>query len=259
MRVIISNNKQKDNPLNCALDVNRLTVFDKDQPLLKSISLQVSHDAFHCIIGESGSGKSLLTRAILNIKHPYLTYQGDVHIDLNKTDAVFQDVHSNMFQYLTIEQHFKYLFQAAQSTLSLNQRFDEVLYTMERLGFSKGSQLLHYYRFELSGGMAQRIAFVMSLVSHPKYLILDEPTSALDKNNIDKFMSCLMEAKERYHTTIIFVTHDLRLVKNYASHISIMKDGEILESGDARTILNVPTQDYTKALIQNARRREKDA
>lgn len=253
------NTQQKDCIIKPVIQVDQLSVFDNNRTLIDSISLKVHKGDFHCIIGESGSGKSLLTRTILGMKRNHLRYQGTVDIDLDKTDAVFQDVYSNMFQNITIAKHFQYVYEAIGASLSSEQRTDEVIAQMDALGLSHGKQLLQRYPFELSGGMAQRIAFIMSLIRRPNYLFLDEPTSALDAGNVERFMHHLVQAKQRYNMTFVFITHDLNLVKNYATHISIMKDGRIIESGDAQSILDNPTQPYTQQLISIAHRRRNDA
>ncbi|OHS38933.1 ATP-binding cassette domain-containing protein [Staphylococcus sp. HMSC62A08] len=253
------NHQQKDNEINHILKVEELNIYHIEQPLIKSVALDVGRGNFHCIIGESGSGKSLLTRTILGMEKASLTYEGHVEINLDKTDAMFQDVHSNLFQNMTLEKHFQYLYEATQSNLSQQQRNAEVVQMLQMLGFDNGEELLNYYPFELSGGMAQRVAFIMSLIRQPECLVLDEPTSVLDKENSDKFMRYLIDAVNRYNMTIIFVTHDLNLVRTYATHISMMQHGEIIESGKATTILENPKHDYTKKLISIAQRRRNDA
>lgn len=252
----MSDYKQKVNTLNEILNVQQLSVFEHNRQLLHELSLQVVQGAFHCIIGESGSGKSLLTRTILGMRRSNLTYQGTIDFDLTKADAVFQDVQSNMFQNVRLEKHFQYLHEVSHSDLTWTAQKSEILTMMERLGLAKGEQLLKRYPFELSGGMAQRIAFIMSLIRRPDYLILDEPTSALDRDNNRKFMDYLSEVMRRRQMTVIFVTHDLNLVKAHATHISIVKDGNIIETGEVTRILEHPHHAYTEQLISIASRRQ---
>ena len=92
--------------------------------------------------------------------------------------------------------------------------------------------------------MAQRVAFIMSLIRRPDYLFLDEPTSALDQGNVKRFMHYLLKAQERYQMTIVFITHDINLVKDFATHISIMQQGQLIESGEAASILTKPIHSY---------------
>ncbi|SUM58759.1 ABC transporter ATP-binding protein [Staphylococcus petrasii] len=185
-----------------------------------------------------------------------MRYQGTVDIDLSKTDAVFQDVYSNMFQNVTIGKQFQYLFEATKSTMTSEQQTEWVIEQMRLLGLNEEEKLLKRYPFEMSGGMAQRIAFIMSLIRRPGVLFLDESTSALDTDNVERLMSYLIEAQQRYGMTIIFITHDINLVRNYATHMSIMKNGRIIESGEAESILNNPSELYTQKLIEIAHRRK---
>lgn len=252
----MSNYQQKNNAVNTVVNVNQLSILDQEKVLLKDVDLTVTKGAFHCIIGESGSGKSLLTRTILGMKQSQLCYQGDIDIDLTQTDAVFQDVKSNMFQNITLAKHFQYIYEANRTHLTKQRIKEDVLQMMQLLGLRQGEQLLERYPFELSGGMAQRVAFIMSLIRRPNYLFLDEPTSALDQENIKKFMHYLLRAQERYQMTIVFITHDINLVKDCATHISIMQQGKLIENGEAASILTKPTHNYTKKLITIAHRRQ---
>ena len=85
----MSNDQQKNNAMNTVVKVNQLSILDHNRSLLNDVNLTITKGTFHCIIGESGSGKSLLTRTILGMKPSQLSYQGDIKIDLNKTDAAF--------------------------------------------------------------------------------------------------------------------------------------------------------------------------
>lgn len=233
-----------------------MSIYHKDKTLISSLSLEVERYSFHCIVGESGSGKSLLVRSILHMTDDQLTYQGNVDIDLLHADAMFQDANSNLFQNITIKQHIAMLYDAKKSTLSRAEQYQEVKTMMTRLGLEQPEQLLQYYPFELSGGMAQRVAFILSLIRNPQCLILDEPTSALDVQNRIKFMQQLMHIISERKMTVIFVTHDLSLVKDYATHVSIMQHGQIIESGQAQQVMHHPERHYTQTLIRTAERRE---
>ena len=89
-----------------------------------------------------------------------------------------------MFQNVTLAKHFQYIYEANHSQLSKQDIKEDVLDKVQLLGLNQGEQLLKRYPFELSGGMAQRVAFIMSLIRRPDYLFLDEPTSALDQENV---------------------------------------------------------------------------
>lgn len=233
-----------------------MSINDGDRTLLHSVTLYVQPGGFHCLIGESGSGKSLLSRTILDMKDARLQYQGEIDIDLTCTDAIFQDSHSNLIQNMTLKQHFDMLYRAHHQNKNSAERQQHLIQMMTQLGLNQPEQLLHAYPFELSGGMAQRFAFMMALIRRPKLLILDEPTSALDQANARKFMDYLKTMIKRYHMTILFITHDLNLVEDVATHISIMKAGEILESGTREDIFETPQHAYAQQLVAIARRRK---
>ncbi|WP_353458461.1 ATP-binding cassette domain-containing protein [Staphylococcus coagulans] len=237
------------------ISVDQFTITHQDRILLKDIAMTVTKGAFHCIIGESGSGKTLLTRAILQMNAPQLEQKGTIAVDLVQVDAVFQDAQSNMFQNVTLQKHFNALYATKSKRPSRKDQQSEIHQMMTQLGLSQPEQLLKRYPFELSGGMAQRIAFIMALVRQPDCLVLDEPTSALDQENSQKFMHHLMEVIRQRDLTVLFVTHDFNLVRRYATHVSVMKSGEMIESGPVTQILSRPKHPYTQQLIEAANRR----
>lgn len=241
------------------MSVDRLSVFNNARTLLNSISVDIQKGAFHCVIGESGSGKSLLIRTILNMTSAELSYQGQIDINLANVDAVFQDTTSNMFQNIPLDKHFDMLYQAQSSKLTKSERRVQLIEMMITFGLEEPQRLLKSYPFELSGGMAQRVALMMALISKPQCLVLDEPTSALDQTNSRKVMRYLSKIMKEKQMTMIFITHDLNLVEDYATHISIMKEGHLIENGTAKEILQHPKDDYTKKLIDIAHRRKQYA
>lgn len=103
--------------------------------------------------------------------------------------------------------------------------------------------------------MAQRVALVMAIIREAKFMIADEPTSALDFDNRNNLMHLLNHVIQEHGMTILFITHDLSLVREYATHISVMYQGEIIESGTAQQILEHPHHSYTRQLIELSNRR----
>ena len=158
------------------------------------------------------------------MRHPHLKYQGQIAIDLNNTDAMFQDTNSNFFQNVRIRKHFDALFDALNTQLSRQQQHEFVLRQFRHLGLKNPEDLFNDYPFQLSGGMAQRIALVMSIVREAKLLIVDEPTSALDFDNRNQLMKLLNHVVQEHNMTLLFITHDLSLAMDYATHISVMRN-----------------------------------
>lgn len=251
----MSNTQSSSPTLDTVLYINDVSVYHKHEPLLKQIHLKIEKGSFHCLIGESGSGKSLLTRTVLNMKEDDLTYRGEIHLDLTQTDAMFQDANRNFFQNVRIKRHFDALFDSMSSLLTREQQKAFVLRQFKHLGLDQPESIYYQYPFELSGGMAQRVALVMAIVREAQFLIADEPTSALDQHNRHSLMALLHHVVTEHDMTVLFVTHDLNLVLNYATHISVMLNGNIVETGRASDILRDPQHAYTKQLIELANRR----
>lgn len=237
------------------LHLENVSVYDGDVALLKHIDLDVTEGSFHCLVGESGSGKSLLSRTALQMYQPHLRYDGNVEINLNGTDAMFQDANSNFFQNVRIQKHFDALFDSFNSKMTREQQREFVLRQFRNLGLTQAEDVLHAYPFQLSGGMAQRVALVMAIIREAKFMIADEPTSALDFDNRNNLMRLLNHVIQEHGMTILFITHDLSLVREYATHISVMYQGEIIESGTAQQILEHPQHSYTRQLIELSNRR----
>ena len=251
----MSNNQSPSHSLDTVLHVNNVSVYHNHEALLKQINLDIEKGSFHCLIGESGSGKSLLTRTVLNMKQDDLTYRGDIHIDLTQTDAMFQDANRNFFQNVRIKRHFDALFDSMSSSLTRDEQKSFVLRQFKHLGLDQPESIYYQYPFQLSGGMAQRVALVMSIVRETQFLIADEPTSALDQHHRHNLMALLHHVVAEHDMTVLFVTHDLNLVLNYATHISVMLNGNIVETGRASDILRDPQHTCTKQLIELANRR----
>ncbi|MCH8656624.1 ATP-binding cassette domain-containing protein [Staphylococcus lugdunensis] len=241
--------------LKSLLHLQDVSVYHHKVALLKQLNLTVKEGSFHCLVGESGSGKSLLARTALNMLQPELHYTGQVDINLEDTDAMFQDTNSNFFQNVRIQKHFDALFDSVHSKLSRQEQHHFVERQFNHLGLKNNSKLLDYYPFQLSGGMAQRIALIMSIVREAKFLIADEPTSALDYDNRNHLMLLLHHVIQQHGMTILFITHDLELVIDYATHISVMYEGQIVESGTSKEVLTFPQHPYTQKLIDLANRR----
>ncbi|MDW8084007.1 MAG: ABC transporter ATP-binding protein [Candidatus Caldarchaeum sp.] len=218
------------------------------------------------IVGESGSGKSSLALALIRLTPKNVAkYAGEVFFDGD--DVMRLDEES--FRRKVRLNGIAMVFQGAMNTLNpvipVVKQVAEPL--VEGLGFNKAEarekafETLSYlginremasrYPHELSGGMRQRVAIAMALVTNPKIVILDEPTSALDIITQANIMNLLKKMKNDFGTSYIFITHDLALASELADKIAIMYAGKIVESGPAEKIFQSPKHPYTQLLIES--------
>ena len=136
---------------------------------------------------------------------------------------------------------------------SHEKAYDEgdILNLLEAVSLPRGKALLESYPFQLSGGMQQRVAIVMSLLIHPQLLIADEPTSALDVLVQQDIVKVLEEVQQRLRNTLLFITHNIQIARRLADRVGIMHEGVLVEIGKTEEVLSNPQHEYTKLLLQS--------
>jgi len=112
--------------------------------------------------------------------------------------------------------------------------------------------VLQRYPHEFSGGQRQRISIARAVVLRPEVLVLDEPTSALDVSVQQQVLALLAELQQRYHMSYVFISHDLAVIRAMAHRVLVMKDGNIIEEGEALAVFDAPRQPYTQTLLAAA-------
>jgi oligopeptide transport system ATP-binding protein len=210
------------------------------------------------LVGESGCGKSTLGRTILQLIPPTA---GTVVLEgrnLNRLDRpslrraradfqmIFQDPYASLNPRMTV---FETLAEAirAHKKVSRAELRSRVLELMEKVGLLP--QSLKKYPHEFSGGQRQRIAIARALAVEPKLIIADEPVSALDVSVQSQIINLLAQLRHEMNLTIIFISHDLSVVKHMSDRIAVMYLGKIVELGTPDQVLGKPLHPYTKALI----------
>lgn len=221
------------------------------------------------IIGESGCGKSSLAKAILRLLPRNVgTYDGEVWL----RDENIMKLSDESFRKEVRWKRISMVPQAAMNALNPVMRIgDQVAEpAMVHMGLSKEealksalrmfeqvgvpSDFLHRYAFELSGGMRQRAALAMSLITLPDLVILDEPTSALDVLTQANIMNLMKRVKKELETSFILITHDIATSSELADNVAVMYAGQIVEVSDARRFFTEPLHPYSQKLMASVPR-----
>lgn len=224
---------------------------------LKNVSLQLKRGEVLGIVGQSGSGKSTVARILLGLT-PYdngvVLYQGNEWLKgsqlekrrvRSKIAMVYQDPYSSFDPRWTVAR-------ILQDVLGLQRGsrkvpLEEVISLLKTVGLDE--QHVHAYPINLSGGQRQRVAIARALAVNPEILILDEAVSALDVSIQAQILDLLVDLREKFDLSIIFISHDLGVIHHIADRVLVMKDGEVVEEGDAVAIFASPVHPYTQELL----------
>jgi microcin C transport system ATP-binding protein len=169
--------------------------------------------------------------------------------------VVFQDPFASLSPRMTIGQIVGEGLALHRSDLPQADRDQLVLAMLDEVGLSERqgvSGVLQRYPHEFSGGQRQRIAIARAVVLRPEVLVLDEPTSALDVSVQQQVLGLLADLQRRYAMSYVFISHDLALVRAMSHRVMVMKDGQIVEEGDAEALFEAPRETYTRELLAAA-------
>lgn len=219
------------------ITINNLTIKIQEKELV-NISFDITSST--ALIGESGSGKSLTLKALLNLLPSFMNLKKEINSDFELNYDSIGFIPQNPFTSLSSMTKIKNQFFCSQ------EKKEEVLKLVD-LDVS----LLDKFPSQLSGGQIQRVVIAIALSRNIKLLLLDEPTTALDEENKKNIINLINDLKKRLNILILFVTHDINSIKSICDEIIILKNGKIIEKGLTQEILNSPKESYTKKLIDS--------
>ncbi|RWZ46133.1 ABC transporter ATP-binding protein [Labedella phragmitis] len=245
------------------LTIDELTV-DIGRPLVKGVSLDLHPGRIHGLAGESGSGKTLTSLAVLGLLPRQATTGGSVRLgdtellrmgrrELNRIRGrriamVFQDPSSALHPQLTVGHQ---LTDHVRTHLGLNRSDarDHAVEMLERVAVPNAADALGRYPHQFSGGQRQRICIAIALACDPDVLLADEPTTALDVTVQAGILQLLRDLATERELAVLLVTHDLGVMSAIADDVAVMRDGRIVEAADRATIFAAPQHDYTRGLL----------
>ena len=142
------------------------------------------------------------------------------------------------------------------TSLDKKERYQKALDMMEKVGLPQPEKLYGQYPHQLSGGMRQRVMIGAALIGNPKLMIADEPTTALDVTIQAQILALLKEMNREFGTAILFISHDLRVIRSICSRVVVMHQGKMVESGNVQEVMEAPQKEYTRRLLASIPRRD---
>ena len=236
---------------------------------VKNVSFELYKGETLGIVGESGSGKSTLGNAILNVLRltaPDVKISGEINLNIDDNQIeisnlsrseskpfrkhiqmIFQDPYSSLNPRMLVKDIIREPLDI-NTNLSTIEKNEKVNWLLDKVGLS--SEQATRYPHEFSGGQRQRIGIARSLATEPEIIIADEPVSALDVSIQAQIINLMMDLQEEFNLSIIFIAHDLSVVKHISDRIGVMYNGELVEINKTDDIFDKPSHDYTKELLR---------
>lgn len=251
------------------LEIRDLSIHFEDRGTIdeavKHVSFTMEEGEILGLVGESGSGKTMTVLTLAGLmKENAMIDSGEILLDgvdlLQLDSAKVREVQGNeicmIFQEpMTALNPTMKIGKQVEETLKLHtklskeERLKKVYHALEDVELDDPEKLYHQFPHQLSGGMRQRVMIASAIIARPKLLIADEPTTALDVNTQASILKLLKKLNCKYGMGILFISHNLRVIKTLCSKVLVMKDGEIIERGDVDEVFYHPKEQYTQELI----------
>src|SRR6516225_10370805 len=239
---------------------------DGETRAVEGVSFDINPGETVALVGESGSGKSVTALSVLKLlpypaaRHPSgsVRFKGQEllqlrepqirHVRGNDITIIFQEPMTSLNPLHTIEKQIGEILLLHQGLTGEPAR-KRTIELLEQVGIPDPQMRLKSYPHQLSGGQRQRVMIAMALANEPDLLIADEPTTALDVTVQAQIIALLKDLQSRLHMSLLFITHDLGIVRKIAQRVCVMKDGNIVEHGPVEKVFAAPEHPYTRALL----------
>jgi peptide/nickel transport system ATP-binding protein len=248
------------------LSVAGLRVSFRQTEAVRGVSLAVGRGETHCVVGESGCGKSISALSVMNLlprgairTADHIRFQGQDLLKLSETQfarlrgdkiaMIFQEPMTSLNPAYTIGSQMSEVFERHRRA-TRRQAMDRAAELLARVGITAPGMRLGQYPHQLSGGLRQRVMIAMALMCDPELLIADEPTTALDVTVQAQILRLLQKLQQELGLALLLITHDFGVVARMAQRVSVMYAGEVIESGTAADLFAAPTHPYTRGLLE---------
>ena len=259
---IIEQNLVQVKNLSKSFDDNFFTESSKNSVMaVNDVSFNIREGESFGLVGESGSGKSTIAKMIVNLFKPSV---GEIFFDnvcvtkikqnsemmkfRKQIQMIFQDPYSSLNGRLKVRDIVSEPIKLHNPLISKNDLDSYVFDLLESVELTQNSA--DHYPHEFSGGQRQRISIARSLATQPRLLVCDEPTSALDVSIQAQILNLLKDLQEQLNLTILFISHDLPVVRQMCDRIGVLRDGKLCEVSDTEDLFLKPQHDYTKELLR---------
>jgi peptide/nickel transport system ATP-binding protein len=247
------------------LEVDHLSIYFRDQAVVRDLSFSVRQGEVLGLVGESGSGKSLTSLSILRLLDGAARVEGAIrfqgenllalkpeqmrHYRGRKIAMIFQEPMTALNPVMPVGRQIAEAIETHQPELGRTQVRDAVVKAMAAVAIAEPELRMRDYPHQFSGGQRQRLLIAMALVNQPSLLIADEPTTALDVTVQAQILLLLKELQQRNGLGMLFISHDLAVVAQVADRVAVMRKGTVLETGTRDQVFLHPRHAYTRSLL----------
>jgi len=254
------------------LQINDLKVsYFKEAKEIKAVDgvrLKIPKGSIFAVVGESGCGKTTLGLSLTDLIDPSdgrimsgaVVFEGRNILRLGPKDLcnirgkdisyIFQEPASSHNPVFTIGEQITETLLVHKMAKKDNVK-DKALISLREAGLAEAERVFNSFPHELSGGMKQRAMIAMAVSTRPKLLVADEPTTALDVNTESRILELLLLLRDNLGLSVLFITHNMRIVKRIADEVAVMYQGKVVEVGNAKRVLSRPRHLYTQLLLDS--------